>query len=77
MNKIKNLITNYRRPITIVLSSFAFLVIITAITHQVFYKWLHEDGPLAPYMMNIHNFEHKIFGSSKNSEHVEHSEHMD
>lgn len=75
MNKIKNLIISYRKPLTVVLCSFVFLIISSAIVHQVFYKWLHEDGPLAPYMMSIHHFEHKLFGGSEHMENMEHMEH--
>ncbi|OGI03360.1 MAG: hypothetical protein A2Y25_08515 [Candidatus Melainabacteria bacterium GWF2_37_15] len=50
------------------------LAVIAAIGHHVLYKWLHENGPLAPYMMKIHHLEQKIFGGS---EHMEHSGHAD
>lgn len=75
MNKIKNLISSYRKFFTVALSSFVFLVIISTVGHHVFYKWLHEDGPFAPYMAKVHKIEHQIFAQSNHSKHNEHSNH--
>jgi hypothetical protein len=75
MNKIKSLITSYRKPLTVVLTIFVFLVVASTVGHHIFYNWLHEDGPLAPYMMKIHHFEQKIFSDSKHMENMEHDVH--
>lgn len=77
MNKIKNLVNSYRKLITVALSVFVLLIIISAVGHHVFYKWLHEDGPFAPYMSKVHEVEHSISGGNKeHSNHLkEHSDH--